>query len=186
MTQISKKWIANNAIGGTKFLLEASSAIRAVDRENEVVELLRINSANRAEILGREIDSVIFLENNSDLPETGDPTRLYLVVSTNQLWYYRHGSYREASPQPSSINYVTYKATVDTAILEQQYIELETPAIVESIHAYVHRLALHVPEDLQVHEVSGKTRLTFSGEIAAEGESPIALGDVIRIKYIRK
>lgn len=58
MTQIQKKWIADNEVGSSQILIEKDQALRGVDQTDAIVDLLKINSEGKAEILGQEIVSV--------------------------------------------------------------------------------------------------------------------------------
>lgn len=58
MTQIQKKWIGDDEIGSSQVLIERDQGLRAVDQTDAVVDLIKINAAGNAEILGKELVSL--------------------------------------------------------------------------------------------------------------------------------
>jgi hypothetical protein len=58
MTQIQKKWIGENEVGSEQILIEKDAALRGIDQDDLVVDLLKINEFGKAEILGQEIVSL--------------------------------------------------------------------------------------------------------------------------------
>jgi hypothetical protein len=58
MTQIKKKWIGENEVGSSQILIEKDQSLRGIDQDDLVVDLLKINAAGNAEILGKEIVSL--------------------------------------------------------------------------------------------------------------------------------
>lgn len=86
----------------------------------------------------------------------------------------------------ASVEFAQEKITLDSDDIEAGYIDLAVTAIAASINAFVDRLAIHETDDYTVSVVSGKTRLTFAGALAAGGLEAVASGDVITVKYAKK
>jgi len=74
---------------------------------------------------------------------------------------------------------------VSSAIITAGYIELQHKAFAMSIVASVDRLMMLEGEDYQVSVENGKTRLTFSGSMLQGQEEALALGDKLRVRYLK-
>lgn len=62
MTQVQKKWIGDNQVGSDQILIEKNQSLRGVDQSDVIVDLLKINAAGNAEVLGQEVVTVEALE----------------------------------------------------------------------------------------------------------------------------
>jgi hypothetical protein len=58
MTQIKKKWIGSKEIGSSQILIEKDQSLRGINQSDIEVDLLKINSEGKAEVLGKEIVSL--------------------------------------------------------------------------------------------------------------------------------
>jgi hypothetical protein len=74
---------------------------------------------------------------------------------------------------------------VSSTIITANYIELQHKAFAMSIVASVDRLMMLEGEDYQVSVENGKTRLTFSGSMLQGQEEALALGDKLRVRYLK-
>ena len=74
MTQIKKKWIGSKEIGSSQILIEKDQSLRGIDQTDTEVDLLKINSEGKAEVLGKEIvnlesiaiEAVVHVEKGGD------------------------------------------------------------------------------------------------------------------------
>ena len=74
MTQIKKKWIGDNEIGSNQIQIEKNQALRGLNQSDIEIDLLKINTAGKAEILGKEvvsleeiaIEAVVYVEKGGD------------------------------------------------------------------------------------------------------------------------
>ena len=74
---------------------------------------------------------------------------------------------------------------VSSTIITDNYIELQNKAFAMSIVASVDRLMMLEGEDYQVSVQNGKTRLTFGGSMIQGQEEALALGDKLRVRYLK-
>ena len=132
---------------------------------------------------------VIFVDDLASLPAPGDAAKLYVTKDEDKLYYYKEvgagGSgvtyeYTELSaPQPF---YQEQHALTENDILNQ-YVDLQHLAKPKSVTAYANRLAIHLDYDFTITNVSGKSRLSFIGEIGTGGISELVPGDIIFVNY---
>ena len=77
------------------------------------------------------------------------------------------------------------KFVLSSGDIANQYVELSMQAAEKSTEVFVGPLYVHENDDYSVSVVAGKTRITFSGEIASGGLSEVMAGDVIYVKYMK-
>jgi hypothetical protein len=75
------------------------------------------------------------------------------------------------------------KLVLTATDITNQYINLQHRVKHDSLQAYIYRLAIHQGDDYTLSVVGGKTRMTFSGDIATGGASALVAGDVLYVKY---
>ena len=89
MTQIHKKWIGDNEVGSNQIQIEKNQALRGINQSDIEVDLLKINTAGKAEILGKEIvaleeiaiDSVVYVEKGgNDATANGSLARPFSTI----------------------------------------------------------------------------------------------------------
>ena len=77
------------------------------------------------------------------------------------------------------------KITLTSTHIANQYVDLAYLAKDSSVVGAVMRLAIHEGDDYTLSTVSGKTRLTFAGEIATGGNSALVAGDILHLTYAK-
>lgn len=89
MTQIKKKWIGSKEIGSGQILIEKDQSLRGINQANAEVDLLKINTAGKAEVLGKEIvnleeiaiEAVVHVEKGGDdATANGSLARPYATI----------------------------------------------------------------------------------------------------------
>jgi rRNA maturation endonuclease Nob1 len=88
--------------------------------------------------------------------------------------------------QIDTINAVVHekeKFVLSNADISNGYINLSHMAIEKSILVTVDRLVAHAGDDYTLSVVSGATRITFAGDMAASGAEELVAGDVVRVMY---
>ena len=65
------------------------------------------------------------------------------------------------------------------------YVDLLHKAFEMSMVVSIDRLMLIDSLDYSTSAVDGKTRVSFAGSILPSGEEPLAVGDVLRIRYLK-
>lgn len=74
------------------------------------------------------------------------------------------------------------KITLSAGDITAGYVDLAQTVF--HLSAFVDRLAIHETEDYTLSVVSGKTRITFAGDLLPAGASPLVAGDNIFVKYL--
>jgi hypothetical protein len=75
------------------------------------------------------------------------------------------------------------KKTLSSTDVSNGYVKLSHAADPKSIVGFVDRLAIHEGEDYTVSIDAGVTKITFAGDIAVSGVSPLEAGDTVYFKY---
>jgi hypothetical protein len=78
-----------------------------------------------------------------------------------------------------------FKVVLSSGDVSNGYIDLPMQAISGSEHVFVGPLYVHENDEYSVSVVDGKTRITFMGELASGGDTPVASGDVIYVRYMK-
>jgi hypothetical protein len=74
---------------------------------------------------------------------------------------------------------------IDAMMISNNYIELQYKAFGMSIVASVDRLMMLEQEDYEASVQNGKTRLTFAGSMLQGEAEALAVGDKIRVRYLK-
>jgi len=100
------------------------------------------------------------------------------------------GSSLAVSASGIKSNIIWSKAYFDlsAADITNGYVDFPAGVIAEagSIIGFVDRLAIHEDEDFTVSTVSGKTRITFAGDLIAPGQSALDANDNLYFKFQKK
>lgn len=75
------------------------------------------------------------------------------------------------------------KFTITLMDLMSGYVNLSAEAIADSEFVFVGSLYLHKDDHYTVSSVGGVTRLTWTGDLASSGATPLVSGDVVYVRY---
>ena len=78
-----------------------------------------------------------------------------------------------------------YKESFTMGASVPEYVELSMEAMENSTIVFVGRLGAVEGEDYSVSVVDGKTRITFTGELASGGASALSEGDKVHVKFMK-
>lgn len=86
-----------------------------------------------------------------------------------------------------ALQHIPYKKTLVAGDITAGYIDLPHLAVAGSTVAFADRLAIHegASEDYTVSTVGGVTRITFLNDLVNPGQSALAAGDTIYVKYVK-
>jgi len=110
-------------------------------------------------------------------------------LGTGKLQVKLDGSSLSLSASGLKSNIVWDKASFDLTATDitNGYVDLPVIAEAGSIIGFVDRLAIHEDQDFTVSEVSGKSRITFTGDlIPPSGSSPLDADDNLFFKFQKK
>lgn len=139
--------------------------------------------------IDEEVDlgsSVLRLNNDSTNPSPAaglNPGQLYFNTSTNKVRVYDGSSWVEISGGGSP-TFANESFTLTASDIANQYIDLATEAVANSILFTFNHLVYWEGVDFTTSLHSGKTRITFAGDLATGGPSELVAGDILRIKYV--
>ena len=85
----------------------------------------------------------------------------------------------------ASLICVKVKHVLTSLDISNGYVDLLDVAVAHSVQAFVDRLAIHETDDYTLSVVSGVTRLTFTGSLITPGQENLAVGDEVRISYMK-
>jgi predicted nucleic acid-binding Zn-ribbon protein len=93
-----------------------------------------------------------------------------------------------ASGLKSNVEFYKEKYSITSTLTTGAFFDLDFLAEVNSISAFVDRLAIHegASEDFTVSVVGGVTRVTFVNDLVTPGQSQLSNGDSVYFKYQKK
>lgn len=68
--------------------------------------------------------------------------------------------------------------------ISNQYVELSSVAVDNTVQASVNRLTLYQGDDFSLSEINGVTRLNFLGSIGTGGLEALEQGDILKIRFV--
>ena len=84
-----------------------------------------------------------------------------------------------------AVQHRKHKVVISSGDVSNGYIDLPMEAMAGSVMVFVGPLFVYEGDEYSLSVEAGKTRVTFAGELASGGDTPIASGDVIYVRYMK-
>lgn len=175
MSQIVKKFIADNAVSDEKIRLDNADYLRGRNAANSAdVNIIRVNSSDVIEMAG-DLSLASNKIKNLGAPSASSDAATKGYVDTEVA----------AITQPVGVK---ENLTLNGTDITNQYKDLANVALTDTILVSVSGIIQYEGSDYTVNYtggVGGKTRITFAGDLATGGAAELVSGDVLRVQYLK-
>ena len=84
-----------------------------------------------------------------------------------------------------AVAYRKSRFVISSGNISSGYVELPMEAVSGSEQVYVGPLYIHESDEYSLSVVGGKTRITFGASLQSDGETPLSVGDLMYVRYVK-